>query len=241
MKKIIAFLAVASLMMFTACESNTTTAEETTVAETTTVSEVELTTAATEEVTEETTTEEATEAETSEESGDTELFHGTGYTLEIDGDNWLNASEYISAIAENVEDYDLGLTAEDVESMADTMYYNAHDLNVNFNVVVADMGVDMGEFSTELYEAFGETLKPQYEAMAGYNFESYEVTTVNGINALRFDLTSDAEVFGVDLKITAYQFFKGTAQYAITYTAAKDSYDARWGDFEEVLNSISFE
>ncbi len=237
MKKIIIAIIALSVMAFSSCSADTTTAEETTV-ETTTAAE---TTTATEETETETEVETEVETEATENEEGTELFNGTGYTLKINGDDWLDASEYISLVAENVEDYDLGLKAEDIESMADTMYYNAHDLNVNFNVVTADMGIDMGEFSPELYEAFGETLKPQYEAMTGYIFEGYEVTTVNGMNALRFDMTTDVDVFGVDLKITAYQFFKGTTQYAITYTAARDSYDARWGDFEAVLNSITFE
>ncbi len=216
-KKLIALLTVLTLTAFAGCESKDaeTTTTAATEAETTTTTEAETTTAA--------------EAET-----DKELFKGTGYTLSIDGEKWLDYTEYLDYIAEITEDTDIAkysnVSAEDVKNLADAIYYNISNES-NFNVTVVELGVQMDDAS--LNELSG-MLEEQYNAIPGYSCGKCETVYVNGYRALKAVITSDA------MKVEMYLFYPGTKQVCLTYTAAAADFDTTVADFEEVLNTISF-
>lgn len=245
MKKIlITLMAILALTAFTACESKVVeTAEETTTAsvaeETTAATEAETTTEAT---TEAETTETETEAETEAEAvEDIEIFKGTGYTLEIDGEKWLDGTEYLELVAKLAENTDaakeLNLTADDLNDMGDAIYYHTSN-GSNFNVTVAELGAEIDD--TTLVQ-LAELIQEQYNSITGYACEGYEFTEVNGCKAIKFVLTADGPLAGTALKLNAYLIYHDTKQIALTYTAAASNFDETVVDFEEVLNSISFE
>lgn len=236
MKKIlVTLMTVLALMAFTACESKEIkTAEETTVA-----TEAETTTKATTEA--ETTTEKETEAESEAEIvEDSELFRGTGYTLEIDGEKWLDGTAYLDHIAKLAENTDVGqsfdLTAEDMKNMGDAIYYHTSN-GSNFNVTVAELGVEIDDATLVQIAA---AIQEQYNSIAGCKCGDYELINVNGHRALKFVITNDA-VIDTPVKLNAYLFYPGTKQVCVTYTAGASDFDETVVDFEEVLNTISFE
>lgn len=230
-KKLIALLTVLALTAFAGCESKdaettTTTASEAT---TTTVTEAETTT--------------TTEAETTtaaETETDKKLFKGTGYTLSIDSEKWLDYTEYLDYIAEVTEDTDVAkygdISAEDVKNVADAIYYNTSN-DSNFNVTVVELGTQMNDAA--LNELSG-MLEEQYNAIPGYSCGKCETVYVNGYRALKAVITSDASVTGGAMKVEMYLFYPGTKQVCLTYTAAAADFDSTVADFEEVLNTISF-
>lgn len=240
MKKIlIALMTVLALTAFTACESkDVEIAEETTAAST-----AEVTTAETEaETTEAETTEaETTAAETESEAvEDTEEFVGTGYRLVIDGEKWLDGTEYIEFIAKLAENSDVGqsfeLTAEDVKNMGDAIYFNISN-GSNFNVTVAELGVEVDD---ETIVQIAAVIQEQYNSIAGCKCGDYELVNVNGYRALKFEITND-DVSGKSVKLNAYLFYPGTKQICVTFTSGASDFDETVADFEEVLNTISFE
>ncbi|MBQ8177142.1 MAG: hypothetical protein IJ035_08940 [Oscillospiraceae bacterium] len=247
MKKIlITLMTVLALTAFTACESkDVEIAEETTASvaeETTVAAEAETTTEATTEA--ETTTEKETEAETEPEVvEDTEEFVGTGYRLLIDGEKWLDGTEYIELVAKLAENTDaakeLNLTADDLNDMGDAIYYHTSN-GSNFNVAVAEIG-DVSVIDDTVLEQLAELMQEQYNSMTGYACEGYEFVEVNGCKTIKFVLTADGPLAGTALKLNAYLIYHGTKQIALTYTAAASNFDETVADFEEVLNSISFE
>lgn len=247
MKKIlIALMTILALTAFTACESkDVETAEETTASaaeETTAETETETTTEAIKET--ETTAEKKIETETEVEAvEDTEEFVGTGYRLIIDGEKWLDGMEYIELIAKLAENTDaakdLNITADDLNDMGDVFYYHTSN-GSNFNVAVAEVG-DVSVFDDTVLEQLAELMQEQYNSMTGYACEGYEFVDVNGCKAIKFVLTADGPLAGTALKLNAYLIYHDTKQIALTYTAAASNFDETVDDFEEVLNSISFE
>ena len=242
-KILITLMTVLAITAFTACESkNVETAEDTTASvaeETTAATEAETTTEATTEA--KTTTEKETEAETeSEVVEDIELFKGTGYTLEIDGDKWLDGTEYLDRIAKLAENSDVGqsfeLTAEDVKNMGDAIYFNISN-GSNFNVTVAELGVEVDD---ETIVQIAAVIQEQYNSIAGCKCGDYELVNVNGYRALKFEITNDA-VDSTTVKLNAYLFYPGTKQICVTFTSGASDFDETVVDFEEVLNTISFE
>ncbi len=240
MKKIlITLMTVLAITAFTACESKDVgTVEETTAfvsEETTAETEAETTTEA--EI-----TENETEAETEPEVvEDTEEFAGTGYRLIIDGEKWIDGTESIELVAKLAENTeaakDANLTADDLNDMGDAIYYHKSN-GSNFNVTVAELGV---EFDDAILEQLAELMQEQYNSMTGYACEGYEFVEVNGCKAIKFVLTADGPFAGTALKLNVYLIYHDTKQIAVTYTAAASSFDDTVADFEEVLNSISFE
>jgi len=234
MKKIlIALMTVLALTAFTACESKDVgTAEETTVS-------------VSEETTVETKAETTTEAETTAETEpevveDIELFEGTGYTLEIDGEKWLDGTAYLDHIAKLAENTDMGqnfdLTAEDMENVGDAIYYHTSN-GSNFNVTVVELGVEIDDATLVQIAA---AIEEQYNSVAGCKCGDYELINVNGYRALKFVITNDA-VIDRPVKLNAYLFYPGTKQVCVTFTAGASDFDETVVDFEEVLNTISFE
>lgn len=248
MKKIfITFMAILAVASFTACESKKeeVSEEKTVVSEDISKEEVELTTAATEaETTEADTTE--IESETETEAASDEVFRGNGYTLNIDSNVWMNAADYVSYISQMAENLEAvqnyGITAEDIENMNDAMFYHTENMmaGTNFNVIVTEVG-NIGEFDKEMLDQLGKAMETQYGAMTGYVYENYEIVNVNGYDSLKINMTTDAEVFGLEFKVSVYLIYNGTKQYTITYTSSDTNYDKCTADFEKVLNSISFE
>lgn len=245
MKKIlITLMTVLALTVFTACESkNVEIAEETTASvaeETTTETEAETTTEATTEA--ETTTEKETEAETEPEVvEDTEVFAGTGYTLAIDGEKWIDGTEYIELVAKLAENTeaakDANLTADDMNDMGDAIYYHTTN-GSNFNVSVAEVG-DVSVIDDAMLEQLGALMQEQYNSMTGYVCDEYEFVEVNGCKAIKFVITADGPIAGTALKLNAYLIYHGTKQIAVTYTAAASNFDDTVADFEKVLNTIT--
>jgi len=247
MKKIlITLMTVFALTAFTACESkDVETAEKTTTAsiaeETTAATEAETTTEVSMATEAETTTEKETEAATEAEVvEDIELFKGTGYTLEIDGEKWLDGTEYLDRIAKLAENSDVGqsfeLTAEDVKNMGDAIYYHTSN-GSNFNVTVVELGVEIDDATLVQIAA---AIQEQYNSIAGCKCGDYELVNVNGHRALKFEITNDA-VSSNHAKLNAYLFYPGTKQVCVTFTAGASDFDETVVDFEEVLNTISFE
>ncbi|MBR4097235.1 MAG: hypothetical protein IKK42_08045 [Oscillospiraceae bacterium] len=239
MKKIlITLMTVLALTAFSACESKEVgTAEETTASvaeETTAATESETTTEA------ETTTEKETEAETEPEVvEDTEVFVGTGYTLLIDGEKWLDGEEYkalIAKIAENtkVAQY-ADLSAEEIQDMSDALFFHA-DNSSNFNVTVSELG-NIGELDDDMLKQLADIMVEYYNSMEGYTFEGYDIVEVNGYKAIKFVIMADNS--GSTLKMNSYIFYKGTKQFVITYTVDASEFDETVAEFEKVLNTIT--
>lgn len=243
-KLLIAAMSILIITAFSACGSSTSPEE--TTAETTAEAAAEITEAETSAETESETTTEAettTETETETEAASTNVFRGNGYTLSIDSETWMDASEYISLVAQWAENtdsaQDIDLTAEDMENASDAMFYHTGISGTNFNVVITEVG-NVGVLDKEMLEMLGEAVKTQYSNMTGFIFESYEIVKVNGYDSLKINMSTDAAVFGAELKMTAYMFYNGTKQYVITYTAGVESYDSGFADFETVLDSFTF-
>ena len=229
-KKLIALLTVLALTAFAGCESKD--------AETTTTTASETTTAVAEAVT--TTTTEAVTTTAAQTETDKKLFKGTGYTLSIDSEKWLDYTEYLDYLAEITEDTDIAkygnVSAEDVKNVADAIYYNISN-DSNFNVTVVELGARMDDASLN---ELSSMLEEQYNAIPGYSCGKCETVYVNGYRALKAVITSDASVTGRAMKVEMYLFYPGTKQVCLTYTAAAADFDTTVADFEEVLNTISF-
>ena len=232
MKKIlITLMTFFAFTAFTACESkDVETAEETTI-----VSVTEETTLATEAE----TTEKETNTET-EVVQNTELFKGTGYTLEIDTQKWLNAMDNIDRVAEYAEDSgladNLNVTAEDMKNVSDAIFNHAANKS-NFNVTVVELGVEIDDATLVQIAA---AIQEQYNSIAGCTCSDYELVNVNGHRALKFEITNDA-VGDITVKLNSYLFYPGTKQVCVTFTTAASDFDETVVDFEEILNTISFE
>lgn len=209
-----------------------TVSEETTEAKT----ETKETDAETESETE---AESETEQETEDEDGDTaeagDIYSGNGYTMVIDGEKWLDASEYLKMISEYSAELntDLDVSAEDIQNMNDGMFYHANQDGTNFNIVKTDVGntgdVDMSQLA--------EVIKQQYEA-SGFTWLDYEINEFDGREWL--GVYVETNLSGVDMKMLQYFAIKDGSEYVITYTAGKDLFDAGRSDFDEVMNSFKF-
>ncbi len=245
MKKFfITLMAVLSLAAFTACSNN----DDEAVSETTTASVTEAeTTEATEETTEaeaETTAEETTEAETTTEAEKAEVFKGTGYTLAVDSEKWMDVMDYLDVVVGNIEDMDTiknsGLSAEEIKSMADAMYYYTDNSNANFNMVVSDLNSEI-ECTDEILNELGNYIVAEYSAATEFNCEGYELVDVGSYRSVKVSLSTNVDVVSADLKLESYFFYVGAKQYNLTFTVPADDYEEVSADFETVLNSISFE
>lgn len=187
----------------------------------------------------ETETESETEQETEDEDVDTaeagDIYSGNGYTMTIDGEKWLDASEYLKLISEYSAELntDLDVSAEDIQNMNDGMFYHTNQDGTNFNIVKTDVGntgdVDMSQLA--------EVIKQQYEA-AGMIWLDYEINEFDGREWL--GVYVETNLSGVDMKMLQYFAIKDGSEYVITYTAGKDLFDAGRSDFDEVMNSFKF-
>ena len=228
MKKLfIAAMAVLTITALSACGNESAVNDETTASSTT---------AAAEEVAAEDT--EATE-ETDAAVADGENFQGTGYTLAVDSEKWLDMTEYIEEISKTAEDMDIveGFDAESLNNMGDAMFYYSADMASNFNVVTQEVG-DLGDnFDMSL---LNDVIEAQYSQISGCTYLGGEVITVNGYDCFKAEISADASVFGADLKMAQCMFINGTSQYVVTFTASTENFDSVYPEFEAVLNSLTF-
>lgn len=178
-------------------------------------------------------TEAETEAETEAAEADGDTYSGNGYSIKVDGEKWLDASEYVKLISEMSEnsEYSNGLTAEDIQSMNDGMFYHANGDGTNFNIVCNPIGNTDG-----VNIADGEELMKEQYVAAGIEWIGSEVVAINGVDWLRIDVAMSME--GTDMKMHQCMALENGNQYVLTYTADKDKYDAALSDFEAVLNSF---
>lgn len=187
----------------------------------------------------ETETESETESETEDEDVDTaeagDIYSGNGYTMTIDGEKWLDASEYLKLISEYSAELntDLDVSAEDIQNMNDGMFYHTNQDGTNFNIVKTDVG-DVGDM---YIGDLSDVLKQQYEA-AGMIWLDYEINEFDGEDWL--GVYVETSLSGVDMKMLQYFAIKDGSEYVITYTAGKDLFDAGRSDFDEVMNSFKF-
>lgn len=187
----------------------------------------------------ETETESETEQETEDEDGDSDasedVYSGNGYTMVIDEEKWLDASEYLKMISEYSAELDTGLdvSAEDIQNMNDGMFYHTNQDGTNFNIVKTDIG-DVGDVDIS---ELADVLKQQYEA-AGMTWLDYEINEFDGREWL--GVYVEANLGGAETKMLQYFAIKDGSEYVITYTAGKDLFDAGRSDFDEVMNSFKF-
>ena len=177
-------------------------------------------------------TETETEAETEAAEVNDDLYSGNGYTVKIDSAKWMDASEYVKLISEYAEDTNMmSLTAEDIQSMNDGMFYHANEDGTNFSIICNAIGntdgVSIGDGA--------EIMKEQYVA-AGINWIGSEVVEINGLEWLKIDV--ETSMSGTDMKMLQCMALENGNQYVITYTADADKYNDALSDFEEVLNSF---
>lgn len=201
-------------------------------------SETEETESETESETE-TETESETEQESEADDGNADaagdVYSGNGYTMVIDEEKWLDASEYLKMISEYSAELDTGLdvSAEDIQNMNDGMFYHTNQDGTNFNIVKTDVGntgdVDMGQLA--------EVIKQQYEA-SGFTWLDYEINEFDGREWL--GVYVETNLSGTDMKMLQYFAIKDGSEYVITYTSGKDLFDAGRSDFDEVMNSFKF-
>ncbi len=235
MKKLLAAVtAILMMSALTACGNDGGTAEV--MDETTSAAVQSEAPAETQEETEaetDTETEAESETETEEASDNSDIYAGNGYTVNVDSEKWVDASEYIKMISEYAEENGLSenLTAEEIQGMNDGMFYHTSNDGTNFNIVSNPIGNTDG---VKIADAADE-LKAQYEAM-GINWVSHEVVEINGIEWLKIDVTSNMQ--GTDMKMLQCMALSDGNQYVITYTADTDKYDSAISDFEDVLNSF---
>ncbi|MDE6595265.1 MAG: hypothetical protein K2K44_04570, partial [Oscillospiraceae bacterium] len=125
----------------------------------------------------------------------------------------------------------MDLTAEDIQSMNDGMFYYADDEGTNFNIVCNAVGNTDG---VKIGDGV-DLIKEQYVAM-GINWIGSEVVEINGLEWLKIEV--ETSMGGVDMKMLQCMALEDGNQYVLTYTADTDKYDGALSDFEEVLNSF---
>lgn len=239
MKKILAAVtAILMLSVFTACGNDGNSAEVTDETTSAAVTQEESPAETQAENSDETETETETEPETETETAEAyneNLYSGNGYTVEVDSEKWMDASEYVNMLSEYAENTDTGLnlTAEDFQNMNDGMFYHTNGDGTNFNIVCNAIGntdgVSIGDGA--------EIMKEQYEA-AGITWLDSEVVTINGLEWLKINVEMSME--GTSMKMLQCMALANGNQYVVTYTSDTDNYDSAISDFEEVINSFKF-
>lgn len=180
-------------------------------------------------------TEQETEAENGNADAEGDIYSGDGYTMVVDGEKWMDASELLEMISEYSAELDTGLdvSAEDIQNMNDGVFYHTNQDGTNFNIVKTEVGntgdVDLSQLA--------EALKQQYEAV-GMTWIDYEINEFDGREWL--GVYVETNLSGMDTKMLQYFAIKDGSEYVITYTAGKDLFDAGRSDFDAVMNSFKF-
>ncbi|MCM1522905.1 MAG: hypothetical protein NC120_00450 [Ruminococcus sp.] len=187
-------------------------------------------------------TETQTERQDDNENINDDVFKGSGYTLTVDSDKWIDFTEYIDMVAKFAgdSDLDIDINEEDILGMSDALFYYTDDYTTNANIVVNEIG-DLG--SDVDLSIFAAVVENQYKSMDGFTYRGSETVDVNGKSCLKIDVLGSKEIFGADedMRMTQYMFLNGADQYIVTFTSYLSSYDAAFADFEKMLNSISFD
>ncbi|MCM1577217.1 MAG: hypothetical protein NC078_00270 [Ruminococcus sp.] len=248
-------LPIILMLSLTACGGGNT--EETSPAESPETSAAETVSQTESETSSETVTEtETADTEPAEEaaddnadngiSGDTDkyyggIFHGSGYTLKVDGGVWTDMSVMIDYVKEKANDVDLDigidLTAEQFDDVYDCMFICPGSSGANFNVTVMDMGVDID--INEAAELYGTIIEQQYSAIDGVDFFGSEITSAGGYDCLKTELEMTSG--DTELRMAQFCFWENQAQVVLTFTAQSDEFGSMFTEFEKVLNSVSFE
>ena len=235
-------IAVAAVLMLAAC-SNTGDAIENTTAdtasETISVTEPETESEAATEITTETeiVSETNTEAETTEDV-ETDVYSGTGYTLKVDPEKWIDVIEYKQNIAETAEEIntELDFSADDYSEMCDAFWVYADladsEFSANVNVVSQDIGADANMEA----DVIGPYMEESYSAVEGYTFLGWESVVINGSDCLKCGL--EVEHSGITVRMQQYIFLKNGLQTVFTLTASDDSFETVLPDFEEMISTI---
>ena len=231
-------IAVAAALMLAAC-SNTGDAIENTAAdtasETISVTEPEATTENTTET--EIVSESDTEAETMEDV-ESDVYSGTGYTLKVDPEKWIDVIEYKQKIAETAEEIntELDFSADDYSEMCDAFWVYADladsEFSANVNVVSHDLGADANMDA----DVIGPYMEESYSAVEGYTFLGWESVVINGYDCLKCGLK--VEQSGITVRMQQYIFLKNGLQTVFTLTASDDSFETVLPDFEEMISTI---
>lgn len=235
-------IAVAAALMLAAC-SNTGDAIENTAAdtasETISVTESETKSETTTENTTETeiVSESDTEAETMEDV-ESDVYSGTGYTLKVDPEKWIDVIEYKQKIAETAEEIntELDFSADDYSEMCDAFWVYADladsEFSANVNVVSHDLGADANMDA----DVIGPYMEESYSAVEGYTFLGWESVVINGYDCLKCGLK--VEQSGITVRMQQYIFLKNGLQTVFTLTASDDSFETVLPDFEEMISTI---
>lgn len=231
-------IAVAAVLMLAAC-SNTGDAIENTAAdtasETISVTEPEATTENTTET--EIVSESDTEAETMEDV-ESDVYSGTGYTLKVDPEKWIDVIEYKQKIAETAEEIntELDFSADDYSEMCDAFWVYADladsEFSANVNVVSQDLGADANMDA----DVIGPYMEESYSAVEGYTFLGWESVVINDYDCLKCGL--EVEQSGITVRMQQYIFLKNGLQTVFTLTASDDSFETVLPDFEEMISTI---
>lgn len=236
-------IAVAAALMLAACSNTGDAIENTatdTASETISVTEPETESeAATEEITTETeiVSEIDTEAETTEDV-ETDVYSGTGYTLNVDPEKWIDVIEYKQKIAETAEEIntELDFSADDYSEMCDAFWVYADladsEFSANVNVVSQDIGADANMDA----DVLGPYMEESYSAVEGYTFLGWESVVINGSDCLKCGL--EVEQSGITVRMQQYIFLKNGLQTVFTLTASDDSFETVLPDFEEMISTI---
>jgi len=180
-------------------------------------------------------TEQETEAENGNADAEGDIYSGDGYTMVVDGEKWMDASELLEMISEYSAELDTGLdvSAEDIQNMNDGVFYHTNQDGTNFNIVKTEVGntgdVDLSQLA--------EALKQQYEAV-GMIWLDHDINEFDGREWL--GVYVETNLSGMDTKMLQYFAIKDGSEYVITYTAGKDLFDAVRSDFDAVMNSFKF-
>lgn len=235
-------IAVTAVLMLTACSNTGDGIENTaadTVSETISVTESETKSETTTENTTETeiVSESDTEAETMEDV-ESDVYSGTGYTLKVDPEKWIDVIEYKQKIAETAEEIntELDFSADDYSEMCDAFWVYADladsEFSANVNVVSHDLGADANMDA----DVIGPYMEESYSAVEGYTFLGWESVVINGYDCLKCGLK--VEQSGITVRMQQYMFLKNGLQTVFTLTASDDSFETVLPDFEEMISTI---
>ncbi len=161
---------------------------------------------------------ETAEETTGVTSEKTETFKGTGYTLVVDSEKWVFDSE-----------------KGDIED--DAFFNHTSDMASLFKVKITQIAEQKNFDMSRFDDAF----KEQFEQSNELNYLHGEVININGYDCFKGHFFSNEVICGENVLVNQYVILNGTSMYAFTCTSTEGKFDIVCSDFEEVLNSISFE
>lgn len=248
MKKILLVSIVAVMLMsFTACMKKEEVKDEITfktyiedivperitTEETTTPEETEV---VTEEITEETS--EAVPSEIEE-------FATNGCRINIDGAKWTDVRGYLEFSKMTSENPEAAIALEQkLKSTCDAAYYHKSLSGANLTIASMEVGevASQMDLSDNIISGMLASNLERELTQSGVTFVGWDMVKYNGNPSLVITIESPAAMTGtVDMIAQMCVFYEGTYQYAVTFTSEKETFDEYKPDFDEVMNSITFE